>query len=783
MAAWCRVLAGVVVVVSVAPQPLPPPFPAPTGEAQAPGHSSATGEAQAPGHSSATGEAQAPGHSSATGEAQAPEHSSATGEAQAPGHSSATGEAQAPGHSSATGEAQAPGHSSATGEAQAPGHSSATGEAQAPGHSSATGEALPSTFPSVMWRRVGRRPSVEVEARQLLAEVVEREMTGCSLMLLFDSHPGLSPLPQPLQQHALGVSLVHVPSLAPEVVFQLKGAPRSSESRVCGGVVVVASAGDEAWPWLVAGGVGAWAGHAHTFLLIMPREGEERDALDLTSSILLHPDFRFEAQVVAATRDTDGSWSVYTTTLFSGDARISLARVGTWSPSSGFWQDVRLFPEDKMADLRGYTFSVAALTYSPFIMNADLSLSGPGKYRGLEVRLLDVLAATANFTYRYVAPEDSQWGRRDHNGTWTGMIGMVIHEQADWAVSDITFSAQRELYVDFCQPFVYDASELVTPRAKPLPRWLGPVRPFTWQVWLGVGVAVGVAAPFLCAVARLSALLTNTHGATWFKKIKNAAMFVVEPVFQRGTKRGMKVVPGRVFSGFWLIFCMIIGISYSSSLTSFLITPGLQRPIQNLHQLVTSDIGWAKVFFGGIQNDLLEETHDPVLIALRQGVQWRDSLEEILHEVVKGKLATWDNSITTRLLIAIKYTDSKGQPLVHLPGFELLQERIAWPMQQYAPYKPRFDELISRVVEGGFVQEWLKSIIFEEQALRRQALRRQARGGSGEGEEEARGEKDQVVLNLEHFEGPFYVLLLGCLAGGGVLLLELLASLVKNSPA
>nr|XP_045626203.1 uncharacterized protein LOC123775262 isoform X2 [Procambarus clarkii] len=721
MAAWCRVLAGVVVVVSVAPQPLPPPFPAPTGEAQAPGHSSATGEAQAPGHSSATGEAQAPGHSSATGEAQAPEHSSATGEAQAPGHSSATGEAQAPGHSSATGEAQAPGHSSATGEAQAPGHSSATGEAQAPGHSSATGEALPSTFPSVMWRRVGRRPSVEVEARQLLAEVVEREMTGCSLMLLFDSHPGLSPLPQPLQQHALGVSLVHVPSLAPEVVFQLKGAPRSSESRVCGGVVVVASAGDEAWPWLVAGGVGAWAGHAHTFLLIMPREGEERDALDLTSSILLHPDFRFEAQVVAATRDTDGSWSVYTTTLFSGDARISLARVGTWSPSSGFWQDVRLFPEDKMADLRGYTFSVAALTYSPFIMNADLSLSGPGKYRGLEVRLLDVLAATANFTYRYVAPEDSQWGRRDHNGTWTGMIGMVIHEQADWAVSDITFSAQRELYVDFCQPFVYDASELVTPRAKPLPRWLGPVRPFTWQVWLGVGVAVGVAAPFLCAVARLSALLTNTHGATWFKKIKNAAMFVVEPVFQ--------------------------------------------------------------VFFGGIQNDLLEETHDPVLIALRQGVQWRDSLEEILHEVVKGKLATWDNSITTRLLIAIKYTDSKGQPLVHLPGFELLQERIAWPMQQYAPYKPRFDELISRVVEGGFVQEWLKSIIFEEQALRRQALRRQARGGSGEGEEEARGEKDQVVLNLEHFEGPFYVLLLGCLAGGGVLLLELLASLVKNSPA
>lgn len=54
--------------------------------------------------------------------------------------------------------------------------------------------------------------------------------------------------------------------------------------------------------------------------------------------------------------------------------------------------------------------------------------------------------------------------------------GMVVSERADWAVSDITFSAQREEYVDFCQPFIYDASELVTPLAKPLPQWLGPVR-------------------------------------------------------------------------------------------------------------------------------------------------------------------------------------------------------------------------------------------------------------------------------------------------------------------
>ena len=53
---------------------------------------------------------------------------------------------------------------------------------------------------------------------------------------------------------------------------------------------------------------------------------------------------------------------------------------------------------------------------------------------------------------------------------------MVAEERADIAMSDIGISAQRETVVDFTTPFIWDASELFTPLAKPLPRWLGPVR-------------------------------------------------------------------------------------------------------------------------------------------------------------------------------------------------------------------------------------------------------------------------------------------------------------------
>lgn len=45
------------------------------------------------------------------------------------------------------------------------------------------------------------------------------------------------------------------------------------------------------------------------------------------------------------------------------------------------------------------------------------------RYSGLEVMLIDTLAASANFSYKYKAPADGEWGQRFANGTWTGMIG------------------------------------------------------------------------------------------------------------------------------------------------------------------------------------------------------------------------------------------------------------------------------------------------------------------------------------------------------------------------
>ena len=53
---------------------------------------------------------------------------------------------------------------------------------------------------------------------------------------------------------------------------------------------------------------------------------------------------------------------------------------------------------------------------------------------------------------------------------------MVLNAEADWAISDISFSPERKQYVDFSDILIHNFIELITPRAKSLPMWLGPVR-------------------------------------------------------------------------------------------------------------------------------------------------------------------------------------------------------------------------------------------------------------------------------------------------------------------
>ena len=79
---------------------------------------------------------------------------------------------------------------------------------------------------------------------------------------------------------------------------------------------------------------------------------------------------------------------------------------------------------------------------------------------------------------RYVVrePEDGEWGLPADGGNWTGLIGTLQHEKADFSV-DLTVTGQRAEVVDFTVIYIDEPVAIFSSKPKPLPEYLSLVRP------------------------------------------------------------------------------------------------------------------------------------------------------------------------------------------------------------------------------------------------------------------------------------------------------------------
>ena len=58
------------------------------------------------------------------------------------------------------------------------------------------------------------------------------------------------------------------------------------------------------------------------------------------------------------------------------------------------------------------------------------------------------------FRYTMVETIDGGWGSLKDDGTWTGMIGMILRDEVDIAISDFYVTAERSMVIDYSQKIV-----------------------------------------------------------------------------------------------------------------------------------------------------------------------------------------------------------------------------------------------------------------------------------------------------------------------------------------
>lgn len=80
---------------------------------------------------------------------------------------------------------------------------------------------------------------------------------------------------------------------------------------------------------------------------------------------------------------------------------------------------------------------------------------------------MDTIATLANFDYTIVEADDN--GRMDDNGTWNGIVRMLIDKEADIGLGTMQVSAEREAVIDFTVPY-YDLVGYTVLMERPRPK-------------------------------------------------------------------------------------------------------------------------------------------------------------------------------------------------------------------------------------------------------------------------------------------------------------------------
>lgn len=81
--------------------------------------------------------------------------------------------------------------------------------------------------------------------------------------------------------------------------------------------------------------------------------------------------------------------------------------------------------------------------------------------QGMFVELMDILSETMNFTTKYVESVDGKFGGLNEDGTWNGMVGMLVSETADVLCGPLAVTLIRSEVIDYTISVMFSRSVLV----------------------------------------------------------------------------------------------------------------------------------------------------------------------------------------------------------------------------------------------------------------------------------------------------------------------------------
>ena len=140
------------------------------------------------------------------------------------------------------------------------------------------------------------------------------------------------------------------------------------------------------------------------------------------------------------------------------------------------------------------------------VTQSDQQMNGNDAFEGFAIDLISEIAEILKFNYTFKWVDDGAYGfRNKETGEWNGLMGELLAQKADLAITDLTITYEREQAVDFSMPFMNLGISILykKPQKKP-PDLFSFLSPLSLDVWIYTAMAYLGVSILLFILARFS---------------------------------------------------------------------------------------------------------------------------------------------------------------------------------------------------------------------------------------------------------------------------------------
>ncbi|MPC18111.1 Glutamate receptor [Portunus trituberculatus] len=269
------------------------------------------------------------------------------------------------------------------------------------------------------------------------------------------------------------------------------------------------------------------------------------------------------------------------------------------------------------------------------------------------------LAQAMNFTYRYVLSPERTFGSMLPNGSWTGMMGMVVREEAQFATGPFSLSPVRVSAADYTVPFWTGSLKIVGGLGGIEIDQRGFLLPFTFLVWICTLTALLGVLVLLLIRSHLPDTKLSRGG--WSADTLSCVRVLLQQDIELSEEWWWWE---RLLIGVWMLMTLVLTKSYSGNLMSLLAVRHVPQPFQSIRDVLNDPhVGmiWQKYsrteeFLRSVQSGIFREVaelEDEGRLTFHTQAQYLKSFNTLVRA---GDHVLVDGENTIKRLIALDFS-------------------------------------------------------------------------------------------------------------------------------